>query len=42
MKEQDYIAILKKMTLEEKAALCSGQSFWTTVPIENTAFLPYV
>lgn len=35
MKEQDYIAILKKMTLEEKAALCSGQSFWTTVPIEK-------
>lgn len=27
--------ILKKMTLEEKASLCSGQSFWTTKPIER-------
>lgn len=35
MKEQDYVEILKKMSLEEKAALCSGQSFWTTVPIEK-------
>ncbi len=33
MKEQDYKAILDKLTLEEKAALCSGLTFWTTTPI---------
>lgn len=27
--------LLKKMTLEEKASLCSGRSFWTTEPIER-------
>lgn len=28
-------AIIKKMTLEEKAALCTGASMWTTVPVER-------
>ena len=28
-------AIIEKMTLEEKAALCTGASFWTTTPIER-------
>lgn len=35
MKEQDYKEILKKLTLEEKAALCSGLTFWKTVPIDR-------
>lgn len=30
-----YAAILAKLTLEEKAALCSGLTFWTTTPIEK-------
>ncbi len=29
----DYNAILKDMTLEEKAGLCSGRDYWTTKPI---------
>jgi beta-glucosidase len=28
-------ALLQKMTLEEKAALCTGASSWTTLPIER-------
>ena len=28
-------AIIAKMTLEEKAALCTGGSPWTTTPIER-------
>lgn len=35
MEERDYTAILKNLSLEEKAALCSGLTFWKTVPIEN-------
>lgn len=31
----DIQAILKQMTLEEKAALCTGASAWTTPPIER-------
>ena len=27
--------IIKKMTLEEKAALCTGASSWTTTPVEH-------
>ena len=27
--------LVSKMTLEEKAALCSGESFWTTKPLER-------
>jgi beta-glucosidase len=27
--------LLQQMTLEEKAALCSGASFWTTTPIDR-------
>lgn len=33
--ERDYQAILKQMTLEEKASLCSGLTFWKTKPIER-------
>ena len=28
-------AIISKMTLEEKAALCTGASTWTTTPIDR-------
>jgi len=31
----DIQAILDQMTLEEKAALCTGASTWTTVPVER-------
>lgn len=33
--ERDYQAILNQMTLEEKASLCSGLTFWRTKPIER-------
>ncbi len=32
---QDIQAIISQMTLEEKAALCTGASAWTTTPIER-------
>jgi len=32
---QDIKSIIAKMTLEEKAALCTGASSWTTTPIER-------
>ena len=32
---KDYQAILEQMTLEEKASLCSGLTFWKTKPIER-------
>ena len=32
---QDIQSIVSKMTLEEKAALCTGASAWTTTPIER-------
>ena len=35
MEEKDYLDILKQLTLEEKASLCSGDSFWTTKAIER-------
>ena len=31
----DIESILKQMTLEEKAALCTGATAWTTTPIER-------
>src|SRR5512141_2095371 len=31
----DIEALIKQMTLEEKAALCSGASMWTTTPVER-------
>ena len=31
----DIQAVLDQMTLEEKAALCTGASMWTTVPVER-------
>jgi beta-glucosidase len=31
----DIQAIVAKMTLEEKAALCTGASAWTTMPVER-------
>lgn len=33
--ERNLDAILKEMTLEEKASLCSGLTFWLTKPIEK-------
>ena len=33
--DKKYVDILKKLTLEEKAALCSGLTFWNTTPIEK-------
>lgn len=32
---QDIKEIISKMTIEEKAALCTGASSWTTTPIER-------
>ena len=31
----DIQSIISKMTLEEKAALCTGASTWTTTPVER-------
>ena len=31
----DIEALIKQMTLEEKAALCTGASAWTTTPVER-------
>ena len=33
--ERDLKALIAQMTLEEKASLCSGASFWYTNPIER-------
>lgn len=33
--ERNISALVKEMTLEEKASLCSGDSFWTTKAIER-------
>lgn len=33
--ERDLHALIAKMTLEEKASLCSGASFWYTKPIDR-------
>jgi beta-glucosidase len=33
--EQQIKALIAQMTLEEKAALCTGASSWTTTPIER-------
>ena len=33
--EEKYLEILKQMTLEEKASLCSGETFWLTKAIER-------
>ncbi len=35
MEEKDFIAILKQMTLEEKASLCSGETFWRTKAVDR-------
>ncbi|NLP48695.1 MAG: glycosyl hydrolase [Clostridiales bacterium] len=35
MAEKDLNAILEQMTLEEKASLCSGLTFWLTKPIDR-------
>ncbi|HOO25910.1 MAG TPA: hypothetical protein PKW24_04815, partial [Clostridiales bacterium] len=35
MSEKDLQAILEEMTLEEKASLCSGLTFWLTKPIDR-------
>lgn len=32
---KEHQTIISRMTLEEKAALCTGASFWTTTPIER-------
>ena len=31
----DIQAVIRQMTLEEKAALCTGASTWTTTPLER-------
>lgn len=33
--EQEIKALISQMTLEEKAALCTGASAWTTTPVER-------
>ena len=33
--EQDIKALISQMTLEEKAALCTGASAWTSTPVER-------
>ena len=33
--KMDIQSIIKQMTLEEKAALCTGASAWTTTPVER-------
>lgn len=35
MEERNYAEILSKLTLEEKASLCSGKTFWTTKAVER-------
>jgi beta-glucosidase len=35
MKMADINSLIEQMTLEEKAALCTGASSWTTTPIER-------
>jgi beta-glucosidase len=35
MKMKDIQSIIAQMTLEEKAALCTGASAWTTTPVER-------
>jgi beta-glucosidase len=32
--------LVAALTTEEKAGLCSGDSFWTTKAIDRPAFLP--
>ena len=32
---KDIQSIISQMTLEEKAALCTGASAWTTTPVER-------
>lgn len=32
---RDLKALISQMTLEEKAGLCSGASFWFTKPVER-------
>ena len=33
--EEKYLEILKQMTLEEKASLCSGETFWVTKTVDR-------
>ena len=35
MDDIKYVEILRQMTLEEKASLCSGLTFWLTKPVER-------
>ena len=35
MNQVDYQAILASLTLEEKASLCSGLTFWKTAPVDR-------
>lgn len=35
MNDNDYRSVLLQMTLEEKASLCSGLTFWLTQPLER-------
>lgn len=34
---KDIASIVSKMTLEEKAALCTGASNWSTGPVVHSA-----
>ncbi len=35
MEDKDLKVVLSKLTLEEKASLCSGSTFWLTKPVES-------
>ena len=35
MESQDIKNLVSKMTLEEKAGLCSGEDFWHTKAVER-------
>lgn len=35
MNDKDYKAILSQLSLEEKASLCSGSTFWLTQPVDG-------
>ena len=39
---KDIQSIISQMTLEEKAALCTGASSWTTTPIERLGVPEFV
>src|SRR5207253_9053722 len=38
----DLDALLSQMTLEEKAALCTGATAWSTTPVERLGIPPMI